>query len=100
MAPRRLTALALLVRCTHGLLLPSAPLRVPLRRGPARCRRAEATALRAAPQKYDDTTAPLAATLRSSEFAAAAATAAAIFQALPKSSIATTRAMQLFLFHL
>ena len=31
-------------------------------------------ALRAAPQKYDETTAPLAATLRSSEFAATAAT--------------------------
>jgi len=48
--------------------------RVPLPRGPARCRRAEAVALRAAPQKYDDATAPLAATLRSSEFAATAAT--------------------------
>ena len=32
--------------------------------------------LRAAPQKYDETTAPLAETLRSSEFAAAAATGA------------------------
>ena len=56
---------------------------MPLRRGPARCdrergrcRRAEAVALRAAPQKYDETTAPLAETLRSSEFAAAAATGA------------------------
>jgi len=76
MARRRLAAFVLLVRCTHGLLLPSAPVRVPLPRGPTRCRRAGAVALRAAPQKYDDTTAPLAATLRSSEFAAAAATGA------------------------
>ena len=56
---------------------------MPPRRGPARCdrergrcRRADAVALRAAPQKYDETTAPLAETLRSSEFAAAAATGA------------------------
>ncbi len=76
MARRRLAAFALLTRYTHALLLPSAPVRVPLRRGPARCRRADAVAVRAAPQKYDETTAPLAATLRSSEFAAAAATGA------------------------
>ena len=74
MVARRLAALALLARAAHALLLPSAPVRVPLRRGPARCRRADAVALRAAPQKYDDTTAPLAATLRSSEFAATAST--------------------------
>ena len=54
----------MLTRCVTALLLPRAPVRV------------HTVGLRAAPQKYDDTTAPLAATLRSSEFAAAAATGA------------------------
>ena len=52
----------MLTRCVTALLLPRAPVRV------------HTVALRAAPQKYDETTAPLAATLRSSEFAATAAT--------------------------
>ena len=63
-ARRRVAALAMLTRCVTALLLPRAPVRV------------HTVGLRAAPQKYDDTTAPLAATLRSSEFAAAAATGA------------------------
>ena len=62
MARRRVAALAMLTRCVTALLLPRAPVRV------------HTVGLRAAPQKYDDTTAPLAATLRSSEFAATAAT--------------------------
>ena len=63
MARRRVAALAMLTRCVTALL--------PLQGPSARARRA---GLRAAPQKYDETTAPLAATLRSSEFAATAAT--------------------------
>ena len=64
MGRRRVAALAVLARCVTALLLPRAPVRV------------HTVALRAAPQKYDETTAPLAETLRSSEFAAAAATGA------------------------
>mmetsp|Transcript_4856 Transcript_4856/g.12192 ORF Transcript_4856/g.12192 Transcript_4856/m.12192 type:complete len:355 (-) Transcript_4856:21-1085(-) len=62
MARRRVAALAVLTRCVTALLLPRAPVRV------------HTLPLRAAPQKYDETTAPLAATLRSSEFAATAST--------------------------
>ena len=62
MARRRVAALAMLTNCVTALLLPRAPVRV------------HTVGLRAAPQKYDDTTAPIAATLRSSEFAATAST--------------------------